>query len=205
MTAQDRTCERDRTVCTWNAPCSISTHPDHATNAAPLVRFCRILRNVAVEVSGKPTLEFNPDGRLRNAELDIMNLRPQPAPDTPAAWEKGVGKAHLGVNPDAARLAKRRAGNIELRQNPRRHPRGRLGKIGVWKSWQKEGLDIKDIVWPGNSHTPPQGVPEKFHLKITFLEEPPYINLSPPDPVTGKCTHNKGVFCRHAKESDISG
>ncbi|GLH06410.1 Glutamate [NMDA] receptor subunit 1 [Gryllus bimaculatus] len=94
-----------------------------------------------------------------------MNLRPQPAPDTPAAWEK----------------------------------------IGVWKSWQKEGLDIKDIVWPGNSHTPPQGVPEKFHLKITFLEEPPYINLSPPDPVTGKCTHNKGVFCRHAKESDISG
>nr|QHN69191.1 ionotropic receptor 10 [Sirex nitobei] len=76
-------------------------------------------------------------------------------------------------------------------------------EIGVWKSWQKEGLDIKDIVWPGNTHTPPQGVPEKFHLKITFLEEPPYINLAPPDPVTGKCSMDRGVLCRVAKESDM--
>lgn len=66
----------------------------------------------------------------------------------------------------------------------------------MWKSWQKEGLDIKDIVWPGNSHTPPQGVPEKFHLKITFLEEPPYIKMASPDPVTGKCSMNRGVLCR---------
>ncbi|CAH1400007.1 unnamed protein product [Nezara viridula] len=76
--------------------------------------------------------------------------------------------------------------------------------IGVWKSWEKEGLDIKDIVWPGNSHTPPQGVPEKFHLKITFLEEPPYISLAPPDPVTGKCNMNRGVICRVAREVDIA-
>ncbi|XP_034944082.1 glutamate receptor ionotropic, NMDA 2B [Chelonus insularis] len=76
-------------------------------------------------------------------------------------------------------------------------------EIGVWKSWQKEGLDIKDIVWPGNSHTPPQGVPEKFYLKITFLEEPPYINLSPPDPVSGKCLMDRGVLCRVAKESEM--
>ncbi|CAH0546708.1 unnamed protein product [Brassicogethes aeneus] len=76
-------------------------------------------------------------------------------------------------------------------------------EIGVWKSWQKEGLDIKDIVWPGNSHTPPQGVPEKFHLKITFLEEPPYINLAPPDPVTGKCSMDRGVLCRIASDLDI--
>ncbi|KAK0168072.1 hypothetical protein PV327_001910 [Microctonus hyperodae] len=75
--------------------------------------------------------------------------------------------------------------------------------IGVWKSWQKEGLDIKDIVWPGNSHTPPQGVPEKFYLKITFLEEPPYINLAPPDPVSGKCLMDRGVHCRVAKESEM--
>ncbi|KAL6435449.1 hypothetical protein ACFW04_005434 [Cataglyphis niger] len=75
--------------------------------------------------------------------------------------------------------------------------------IGVWKSWEKEGLDIKDIVWPGNSHTPPQGVPEKFYLKITFLEEPPYINLAPPDPVTGKCLVDRGVHCRVAKDSDM--
>ncbi|XP_066901642.1 glutamate receptor ionotropic, NMDA 2B isoform X2 [Halyomorpha halys] len=77
-------------------------------------------------------------------------------------------------------------------------------EIGVWKSWEKEGLDIKDIVWPGNSHTPPQGVPEKFHLKITFLEEPPYISLAPPDPVTGKCNMNRGVICRVAREIDIA-
>jgi len=78
-------------------------------------------------------------------------------------------------------------------------------QIGVWKSWEKEGLDIKDIVWPGNSHTPPQGVPEKFYLKITFLEEPPYINLAPPDPVTGKCLVDRGVHCRVAKDSDMVG
>ncbi|XP_065160773.1 glutamate receptor ionotropic, NMDA 2B-like isoform X2 [Atheta coriaria] len=76
-------------------------------------------------------------------------------------------------------------------------------EIGAWKSWQREGLDIKDIVWPGNSHTPPQGVPEKFHLKITFLEEPPYINLAPPDPVTGKCTMDRGVLCRVATDKEI--
>ncbi|KOC67486.1 Glutamate [NMDA] receptor subunit epsilon-2 [Habropoda laboriosa] len=76
-------------------------------------------------------------------------------------------------------------------------------EIGVWKSWEKEGLDIKDIVWPGNTHTPPQGVPEKFYLKITFLEEPPYINLAPPDPVSGKCLVDRGVHCRVAKDSDM--
>ncbi|KAH0561037.1 hypothetical protein KQX54_011603 [Cotesia glomerata] len=75
--------------------------------------------------------------------------------------------------------------------------------IGVWKSWQKDGLDIKDIVWPGNSHTPPHGVPEKFYLRITFLEESPYINLAPPDPISGKCLMDRGVYCRVAKKSDI--
>ncbi|XP_071449886.1 glutamate receptor ionotropic, NMDA 2B isoform X1 [Hetaerina americana] len=78
-------------------------------------------------------------------------------------------------------------------------------EIGVWKSWEREGLDIKDIVWPGGSHTPPQGVPEKFHMRITFLEEPPYINVAPPDPITGKCSINRGVLCRFAADSDMSG
>lgn len=51
----------------------------------------------------------------------------------------------------------------------------------------------------GNSHSPPEGVPEKFHLKITFLEEAPYINLSPIDPITGKCGGiDRGVLCRVA-------
>ncbi|XP_071052349.1 glutamate receptor ionotropic, NMDA 2B isoform X6 [Onthophagus taurus] len=77
-------------------------------------------------------------------------------------------------------------------------------EIGAWKSWQVEGLDIKDIVWPGDSHTPPQGVPEKFHLKITFLEEPPYINLAPLDPVTEKCSMDRGVICRIPTEAEFS-
>ena len=40
-----------------------------------------------------------------------------------------------------------------------------------------------------------QGVPEQFHMKITFLEEPPFIIISDPDPVTSKCSMNRGVPC----------
>ncbi|KAJ8676354.1 hypothetical protein QAD02_012141, partial [Eretmocerus hayati] len=76
-------------------------------------------------------------------------------------------------------------------------------EIGTWKSWRKEGLDIKDIVWPGNMHTPPQGVPEKFYMKITFLEEAPYISVATADPVTGKCLMERGVHCRVSKEADL--
>lgn len=79
-------------------------------------------------------------------------------------------------------------------------------EIGVWKSWQthaQQQLDIRDIYWPGNSHAPPQGVPEKFHLKITFLEEAPYINLSPPDPITGRCPMDRGVLCRIASDTEV--
>lgn len=40
-------------------------------------RFYRHLRNVSVEgESGRPSIEFTPDGELRAAELKIMNLRP---------------------------------------------------------------------------------------------------------------------------------
>ena len=66
-------------------------------------------------------------------------------------------------------------------------------QVGTWNTWN--GLDIKDIVWPGNSHVPPQGVPDQFHMKITFLEEPPFIIISDPDPVTSKCSMNRGVPC----------
>lgn len=76
-------------------------------------------------------------------------------------------------------------------------------EIGTWKSWAKEKLDIRDIAWPGNSHAPPQGVPEKFNLKITFLEEAPYINLAPADPVSGKCLMDRGVLCRVAPEHQM--
>lgn len=66
-------------------------------------------------------------------------------------------------------------------------------EVGTWDS--NKGLDIKDIVWPGGSHVPPEGVPEKFHVRITFLEEPPFIIVSDPDPISAKCSMNRGVPC----------
>uniref|UniRef100_T1JBL9 Glutamate receptor ionotropic, NMDA 2B n=1 Tax=Strigamia maritima TaxID=126957 RepID=T1JBL9_STRMM len=117
--------------------------------------FYNFLRNVSISVGGsKPNLEFNIDGTIKYAELEVMNL------NLHHRWEK----------------------------------------IGTWA---KDGLDIKDIVWPGNSHVPPPGVPEKFHLKVMFLEEPPFIHLSPPDPVNGQCV-NRGVPCRVASEADMA-
>ncbi|UYV79947.1 GRIN2B [Cordylochernes scorpioides] len=65
--------------------------------------------------------------------------------------------------------------------------------IGVWT---EEGqLEIKDIVWPGDSPVPPAGVPEKFNLVVTFMEEPPYINLVHPDNETGECETSRAVRC----------
>ncbi|XP_042870861.1 glutamate receptor ionotropic, NMDA 2A-like isoform X2 [Penaeus japonicus] len=76
-------------------------------------------------------------------------------------------------------------------------------EIGVWQSW--EGLSINDIVWPGKGHVPPQGVPEKFHLRIVYLEEPPYINLAPADPVTKLCSANRGVLCKIPPKKGLNG
>ncbi|XP_071522705.1 glutamate receptor ionotropic, NMDA 2B-like [Panulirus ornatus] len=78
-------------------------------------------------------------------------------------------------------------------------------EIGTWNSWEPEEVTINDIVWPGHQHVPPPGVPEKFHLKIVFLEEPPYISLASPDPVTGQCNANRGILCRIATEAMMSG
>ena len=71
---------------------------------------------------------------------------------------------------------------------------GGWDEVGTWST--KSGLDIKDIVWPGGGHVPPEGVPEKFHIKVTFLEEPPFIVISEPDPVSAKCHMNRGVKCQ---------
>jgi ionotropic glutamate receptor NMDA 2B len=43
---------------------------------------------------------------------------------------------------------------------------------------------------------PPQGVPDKFHLTVGFLDEPAFVNLDPPDPVSGRCNVDRGVPCR---------
>ncbi|KFM73572.1 Glutamate [NMDA] receptor subunit epsilon-2, partial [Stegodyphus mimosarum] len=75
-------------------------------------------------------------------------------------------------------------------------------KIGVWTN---TGLDIKDIVWPGDSPVPPPGVPEKFNLKVTFLDEPPFVNVFPPDNETGECKTSRSVRCRVAPEHKFFG
>ena len=75
-------------------------------------------------------------------------------------------------------------------------------KIGVWK---EDGLDIKDITWPASSPVPPPGVPEMFHLKVTYLEEPSFVNLNDPDNETGECKVNRAVRCRFAPEAELIG
>ena len=62
-------------------------------------------------------------------------------------------------------------------------------------------IDIKDIVWPGNALKPPEGIPEKRFLRVSFMEEDPYVMLDPP---SATCLSNKGVFCR-LKASDGFG
>ena len=32
-------------------------------------------------------------------------------------------------------------------------------------------------------------------MRVTFLEEPPFIIISEPDPVTRRCNMNRGVVC----------
>ncbi|GFR08608.1 glutamate receptor ionotropic, NMDA 2A [Trichonephila clavata] len=108
--------------------------------------------------------------------------------------EKG-GRADLEFNPDGTLKY------VELEVM-------NLNNMGFWEKigiWTEDGLDIKDIVWPGGSPVPPPGVPEKFNMKITFMEEPPYVNLVPPDNETGECETSRAVRCRVAPRSAIEG
>uniref|UniRef100_A0AAN0LJ18 Glutamate ionotropic [NMDA] receptor 2B n=1 Tax=Polyphagotarsonemus latus TaxID=1204166 RepID=A0AAN0LJ18_9ACAR len=81
-----------------------------------------------------------------------------------------------------------------------------LNSAGIWDKigvWNKNGLEIKDITWPENSPVPPPGVPEKFSLKVTFLEEPPFLNSMNPNNETGECKTSRSVRCRYAPLSEI--
>ena len=91
-------------------------------------------------------------------------------------------------------------------------------EIGVWKSenggkvtkipfFQSSSnifyqVEIKDIVWPGEALKPPEGVPEKRFLSITFLEEDPYIMLNSPTTCTGA---TKGTICQIVPDWDLEG
>ncbi|XP_064478765.1 glutamate receptor ionotropic, NMDA 2B-like [Ornithodoros turicata] len=83
-----------------------------------------------------------------------------------------------------------------------------LGKDGFWErigGWTESGLEIKDIVWPGGALVPPKGVPEKFNLKVTFLDERPFVSIGQPDNETGECESSRAVKCRVAPESAMAG
>ena len=55
--------------------------------------------------------------------------------------------------------------------SPQEHPTSnRWEEIGVWNSEKGGKVDIKDIVWPGEALKPPEGVPERGFLTVTFLE-----------------------------------
>ena len=51
-------------------------------------------------------------------------------------------------------------------------------KVGSWNT--EDGLQLRDIVWPGGLPVPPLGRPEKYHLNIVTLEEEPYVIMKKP-------------------------
>lgn len=77
----------------------------------------------------------------------------------------------------------------------------------LWAHWwsivirQIGHIDIKDIVWPGHALKPPEGIPEKRFIRVSFLEEDPYIMLDPPS----ACSSNKGVLCQLKHDDQIVG
>ena len=119
----------------------------------------------------RQTRLFDADGSVRDAELKVMNFRGDARGFAkPGHWEE--------VRTTSLPLA--------TSYTP--------SQVGTWSTWA--GLDIKDIAWPGGGHSPPPGVPDRFHMRITFLEEPPFVIVADPDPVSDECSMNRGVPCR---------
>ena len=46
----------------------------------------------------------------------------------------------------------------------------RWEEVGLWNSEKGATVDIRDILWPGEALKPPEGVPERGFLSVTFLE-----------------------------------
>lgn len=57
-------------------------------------------------------------------------------------------------------------------------------------------------MWPGGLSNPPTGIPDKYHLRIVTLDEPPFVFVSDLDPTTGKCASNRAVMCEWTVEAD---
>ncbi|KAI1719509.1 ligated ion channel l-glutamate- and glycine-binding site domain-containing protein [Ditylenchus destructor] len=67
--------------------------------------------------------------------------------------------------------------------------------------WDKVGeytngeLRMDDIEWPDGRANPPQGTPDKFHVRIVTLSEPPFLIVSELDPETNECPGKQGTIC----------
>ncbi|XP_029651610.1 glutamate receptor ionotropic, NMDA 2B-like [Octopus sinensis] len=69
-----------------------------------------------------------------------------------------------------------------------------------WKlvgKWDNNGLKMHDIIWPGNSTSPPIGKPDRFFMRVVTLEEIPYVRYQ--DMESDKCSSN-AVPCKVRKE-----
>ena len=61
-------------------------------------------------------------------------------------------------------------------------------------------------MWPGGALKPPEGIPEKRFIRVSWLEEKPYVMPNPPT----SCITNKGVICQmyddeYIKEQEQKG
>ncbi len=67
-------------------------------------------------------------------------------------------------------------------------------------------MDINDIVWPGLALKPPEGVPDKRFVRVSFLEEDPYVMLSPPSACQlASSNTNRGVLCQMVPDERLVG
>jgi len=48
-------------------------------------------------------------------------------------------------------------------------------------------LRMADMEWPEGKANPPQGTPDKFHIRVVTLHEPPFVVVTELDPETGQC------------------
>uniref|UniRef100_A0A1I8BYC2 PBPe domain-containing protein n=1 Tax=Meloidogyne hapla TaxID=6305 RepID=A0A1I8BYC2_MELHA len=54
---------------------------------------------------------------------------------------------------------------------------------------------MADMEWPEGKANPPQGTPDKFHIKVVTLHEPPFVVVTELDPETGQCPGSQGTPC----------
>ncbi|KAF7639014.1 Glutamate receptor ionotropic, NMDA 2B [Meloidogyne graminicola] len=72
------------------------------------------------------------------------------------------------------------------------------GEQGGTLHWERVGeftngqLRIADMEWPEGKANPPHGTPDKFHLKVVTLHEPPFVVVTELDPENSQCP---GTLC----------